>query len=397
MQNQPRVLRKKPAEIIVNEIGQKVRVYDWTDYQHRLGLRKVLTRDVDLNGKTLVIKHTWGVGDILYSTPALYGLKKKFPNCNIRYISVYPDILEGNPYVDQIIHFLDYDAYSELADSMVEDWYWLDYDVPLKGGFDYKVNLRSKPQLNEFMVSLLRKDPSELLQDERDFVNQASSSVISRYRMIALDMYCQHAFIGPDDLTDAERTVYYYPQEHELAMARRLLEPIREKGFKIITLMPHASTMYKDYPHWKKVVELCPQSYYWLILDTNMRSGEPWIGPNIFNLSGAFKIRQSAAVVIEGDLNCSSDTGLLYCKASRGGKCVVTYGPHEPEPFLHYFPTAHGLRIPKLESTEGMVGMCSTGCFIDTESCHTKGDPAPCLQELAPEIVAGKIMELLEK
>jgi ADP-heptose:LPS heptosyltransferase len=383
------------AEIITNERGQKVRHYTWENYKKRLGMRKEFTKDTDLNDKTLVINHTWGLGDILYLTPALYGLKKKFPRSTLIFICRFPSILEGNPYVDRVIHFLDYDTTEDLYDKMEVDWYYLDYDSPLKGGLDYKINLRTRPQLNEFMVSLLRKSPSELNADENDFVRQASHSVIQRYKHIALDTYCQHAHIGPEDMTREERTVYYYPTELELKKARAFLEGLRQKTYKIITLLPHASTQYKDYPHWKEVIRLCPKNYFWLIMDSHIRKDEPWFGPNMANLSGAFTLRDSAAIIIEADLNCSSDTGLLYPKAARGGNCVVTYGPHEPEPFLEYFPSAHGLRIGRLLYTEGMIGMCSTGCFIDTESCHIKGKPAPCLQELPPEVVAGKIMELL--
>lgn len=381
----------KPPEIVVNELNQRVKVYEWEDYQRRLSLRKPWTGKEDLNGKHLIINHTWGLGDVLYSTAALRGLKLKYPECKITYISGYPDVLENNPDVDNNIHAMDAPSMTELTDSMTDNWYWLDYDTPIKGGYDYKIHLRTKPALNEFLVSLLRKDPSKLVGDERDFVNQASSSVISRYKMVALDMYCWHAHVDP-----VEKSVYYYPYDYELEMAKRLLAPMREKGKKIITLIPHASTLYKDYPHWKEVIRLCGSNYFWLILDAFVRNGEEWIGPNIYNTSGAFKLRQAAAIVIEGDLNCSSDTGLLYPKAARGGHCIVTYGPHEPEPFLHYFPSAYGFRVPMLTKTPGMENMCSTGCFIDTDSCHKKGTHAPCLQELEPELIAEKIVSLLE-
>lgn len=382
----------KEPEVIINALNQKVRVYDWEEYQKRLSIRKPFTKDIDLAGKTLVINHTWGLGDVLYMTSALKGLKEKFPTCKLICQTVFPDVLEGNPDVDQNVHYMDSQQMDELLDSFSDDWFWLDYDTPLKGGDDYKIHLRTKPQLNEFMKSLLMKNPKELNNDERDFVQQASTSVITRYQRIALDMYCAHAHVSP-----TVKSVWYYPTEHELLMAKKFIEPLKEKGKKVITLMPHSSSKYKDYPHWLEVTRLCPDNYFWLILDSVCRENEPWTDSNMFNLAGAFKLRQSAAVIIESDLNCSSDTGLLYPKAARGGKCVVTYGPHEPQPFLHYFPSAHGLRVEHLNSTKGMEGMCSTGCFIDTESCHVKGNPAPCLQELSPKVVAEKIMELLEK
>jgi ADP-heptose:LPS heptosyltransferase len=382
------------AEIILNEYGQKVRCYDWTEYQRRLTRRKLWKGDVDLNGQVLIIKHTWGIGDILYSTPALRGLKEKFPKVSIRYICTHPDMLENNPDVDEVYHWADYDAITELSDKLdqaTQDWYWLDYDVPLKGGYDYKVHLRTKPQLNEHLSRLLRQDPKTLSGDERDFVNQASSAVISRYQLVALDMYCWHAYVDPPN-----KTVHYYPYDYELEQARSFLQPLRASGKKVILLMPHASTVYKDYPHWKEVIRLCPPNYFWVVMDAFLRDGSPWAGTNIFDCSGAFRIRQVAALIIESDLCCSSDTGLLYPRAARNRPCVVTYGPHEPEPFLHYFPSAHGLRIPVLKNTSGMIGMCSVGCYIDTSSCHVKGHAPPCLDELSPERVALEVQRSLE-
>lgn len=378
---------------VTNQFGQQVLEYTWEEYNKKLENRRVWKGEGDLNGKILVIKHTWGIGDILYSTPAIKGLKKKFPEVKIHYICTHPYALENNPYVDKVYHYMEFDDLTALGDDIDAQgpWYWLDYDVPLKGGFDYKIHLRTKPQMNEFMVSLLLKNPKTLTGDERMFVDQASSSVITRYKMIALDMYCKHAFVE-----DAEKSVFYYPYQHELDVAKSFLSNLREKKYKVITLLPHASTPFKDYPHWKEVIRLCPPNYFWLVLDS-FGKGDTWIGPNIQDCTGLFRARPAMALVIEGDLCCSSDTGLLYPRAARGGACVVTYGPHEPEPFLHYFPSAHGLRVPQVTGLlEDGKPCCSTGCFIDTSSCKGAGiTVAPCLDQLSPKWVAGKIQQLL--
>jgi ADP-heptose:LPS heptosyltransferase len=376
--------------IYVNEVGQKVREYTFEEYQDRLRQRRPLKADTDLNGKDLVVKHTWGLGDILYSTPAMHGIKQKFPDCRIHYICTCPEILENNPDIHKIYHFMEYDGLMEIGDNFKGEWYWLDYDVPLKGGYNYKIHLRTKPYMNEFLMSLLKKDHKELNEDELAFVDQASSSVIARYRMVALDMYCMHAFVDPPE----KNTVYYYPYDSELDIARNFLKPMKKQGYKVITLMPHSSTPYKDYPHWKEVMHLCPLNYLWLILDS--RRKETWLGTNIEDVSGVFQLRHSAAVIIEADLHCSSDTGLLYPRAALGKPVVTTYGPHEPEPFLHHFPSAYGLRVPSVTGLlpDGQT-CCTTGCFIDTISCHKPGSPAPCLDQLSPRLVAEKIMSLL--
>jgi ADP-heptose:LPS heptosyltransferase len=379
--------------ILINEYGQRVKEFSWEEYQERLRRREPLRRETNLSGRRLVIKHTWGIGDILYSTAAVHEIKKKFPTCKIHYICTCPEILENNPDIEKVYHYMEYSSMEEIGDTFKEDWCWLDYDVPLKGGYNYKIHLRTKPHLNEFLVSLLAKDPKSLTTDELDFVNQASTSVISRYRMIALDMYCMHAFIDPPP---EKNTIYYYPFEHEMETARKFLKPLKDKGRKVITLLPYASTPYKNYPHWKEVIRLCPKNYLWLILDSNRR--EPWRGANVEDCSGVFRIRHSAAVIIEADLHCSSDTGLLYPRAARGKPCVVTYGPHEPQPFLWHFPSAHGLRV---ESVKGLLPdgkeCCTSACFIDTCQCKSINGSkfSPCLEQLSPRVVASKIMEIL--
>jgi ADP-heptose:LPS heptosyltransferase len=378
--------------IHMNEFQQPVREYDWEDFQNRLKQRLPYTGKEDLNGKTLVIKHTWGIGDVLYSTPAIKAIKEKFPKVKLVYISAYPVILEGNPDVDMNCHWQQFEDFLDLGDKLKDEkWYFVTYDTPLKGGYDYKVNLRTQLKLNEHMYDLLRKDPKTLSAEEIQFVENASGTLVDRYRKIALDLYCLHLHVDPP-----VKSVYYYPTEEELAFAKMFLNPISgQRKKKVITLMPHTSTFFKDYPHWREVIRLCPLDYVWVILDGRARPNENWIGTNIVNCIAAFNLRQTAALIIEGDLCCSSDTGLLYTKAARGGKCVVTYGPHEPQPFLHYFPSARGLRV---ESVSGLRDgpCCTVGCYIDSTACRPGGGPPPCLDQLSPQQVANAIQEQLE-
>lgn len=377
-------------ETIINEFGNKVKVYAWEELQDRVAKRKPLRKDTDLHKKTLVIRHTWGIGDIIYSTPAVKGLKDKFPDCEIHYICSNPDVLFHNPAVDHVHHYMEFDDLFEIAELLAgREWYWLDFDVPLKGGFDYKIHLRTKPIMNENLLRILSTNPKDLNEDEKRFMEQASSSVISRYNMVALDMYCWHAFVDPPD-----KSVYYYPTEDELTFARTLLQPIRDRGLRPFVLMPKTSTPMKDYPHWKEVVQKSPRDIVWVILDAFQQSRFDWAKrDNCIDYSGALRLRHSMAVCIEADFMASSDTGFLYPRAARGGKCVVVYGPHEPQPFLKYFPAARGLRIDRLHTTPGMIGMCSVGCYIDTQACKKSGEPNPCLNELSPDTVLRNILE----
>lgn len=375
----------------MNEFQQGVREYDWEEFQRRLNQRLPYTGKEDLNGRTLVVKHTWGLGDVLYSTPAIKAIKEKFPKVRLVYISGYPEMLQGNPDVDLNYHHMQFEDFMDLGDELKDEkWFFVTYDTPLKGGYDYKTNLRTQLKLNEHLYDLLKKDPKTLVGDDLMFVESAANTLIDRYRKIALDLYCWHLHVDPP-----VKSVYYYPTEQELGFAKQFMKGVKDSGKKVVTLMPHTSTIFKDYPHWKEVIRLCPANYYWLILDAKKRSGESWTLPNAYDCIGAFNLRQTAAMIIEGDMCCSSDTGLLYTKASRGGKCIVTYGPHEPEPFLHYFPSAKGIRVPSVSGLRDGP-CCTVGCYIDTTSCRPGGTVPPCLDQLSPQRVADEIQKHME-
>lgn len=382
-----------PKVMIQNDYGQQVRVIEWNDLMLRVSARKPFTGKEDLSGKFLVVRHTWGIGDILYSTPALRGLREKFPDVKIVYITSQPDVLKNNPDVYKILHFAEVDDLLDMGEILeTKEWYLLDYDTPLKGGYDYKINLRPKPQINEYMMSLLKRDPKTLAPQEREFYAQASNAVITRYKMVALNMYVQHAFVKPEKMT-----VYYYPLPEELSWARNFLDPIRATGKKPIILIPQTSTRFKDYPNWREVIRLLPKNLVWIIMGAHKYQDSDWSQDNVFDCQGAFQLRQSFALCIEADLVCASDTGLFYPRAALGKPVVATYGPHDALPFLHYFPSAHGLRIEKLKQDHGSVkaGQCSVGCYVDNVGCKSADSYSPCLTELAPEVVAAKVEEVI--
>jgi len=54
------------------------------------------------NPRILVIREG-AAGDVLLTTPILKGLKSKFPGSHLVFMTNYPEILQNNPYVDEII------------------------------------------------------------------------------------------------------------------------------------------------------------------------------------------------------------------------------------------------------------------------------------------------------
>jgi ADP-heptose:LPS heptosyltransferase len=44
------------------------------------------------------------IGDILMCTPGIRAFKKKFPDCRLDFLTELPDVLQGNPVIDEVIN-----------------------------------------------------------------------------------------------------------------------------------------------------------------------------------------------------------------------------------------------------------------------------------------------------
>jgi ADP-heptose:LPS heptosyltransferase len=53
-------------------------------------------------GKVVTIKSFNGIGDLLFVTPTLRRVKEVYPDCKVVVNTNYPQLLERNPYVDQV-------------------------------------------------------------------------------------------------------------------------------------------------------------------------------------------------------------------------------------------------------------------------------------------------------
>lgn len=81
----------------------------------------------DWNGRKLLFCRGGGIGDILFTTPAIREIKKRWPQCEITFACFkhYMPVLENNPDVDHVVQhpmsvseFTKFDGYFYLGDDM---------------------------------------------------------------------------------------------------------------------------------------------------------------------------------------------------------------------------------------------------------------------------------------
>lgn len=111
--------------------------------------------------ESLTIQSFWGLGDLLFITPSLRKIKEAFPEIKIIVTTIWPQILDGNPFVDIVGRkregiFLGYPAPANCINPtkhhIISDWEIL----KKKTGLDIpKPDL--KPEIYNFKIPEVKK------------------------------------------------------------------------------------------------------------------------------------------------------------------------------------------------------------------------------------------------
>jgi ADP-heptose:LPS heptosyltransferase len=89
----------------------------------------------DLNGKTILIWRSGGIGDVLMVTAVLRYLKKRYPTCQIHFATLIKDVVKNLPYIDQA-HSMPFSL-----DTLDRSNYFIQYQGLIEGGSEQsKVN-----------------------------------------------------------------------------------------------------------------------------------------------------------------------------------------------------------------------------------------------------------------
>ena len=100
------------------------------------------------NPRILVIRDG-AAGDVLLTTPIVKELKRKLPGSYVTFMTKYPEILQNNPYVDEIIRFEPKDGVDVVFNLMYE----LYPDIPIIDAYGKITQLSIKSPNIEFYLS----------------------------------------------------------------------------------------------------------------------------------------------------------------------------------------------------------------------------------------------------
>ena len=254
--------------------------------------------------KILVIRYG-GIGDVLWTTPAIRAIKEQYPLTKIKYCVSEKDreILYNNPYIDGVI---------ATKFPRVSDLEWADFVLDF---FD------SVEENEEAKV----KDPIDI---SCDWVGLQPSSYLPVYVM----------------------------QNYEKEWAKMFLSSMGYKKENILIGMPlTASSMNRTWLGYHELIDVLLKTYkdLQIILLGNLPHGESITqkihntiekSDRIIDVYGRTTLRQSFAIYNECNLIFSPDTGAVPVCASLGKKVLAMYSTVPKETRIKYYPTVKGIQ-----------------------------------------------------
>lgn len=353
---------------------------------------------MDLTGKTVCVRHTWGIGDVLFTTPVIHHIRRKYPGVEVVVLSHFPEVFENNPDVARTLP-ADFLYQNDFAAWIESDDVWIiNFDAQVEGGIGL-------PQWdgarNDWVIHLVEKQVrGEASDKEEEFVGEW----VRRQRSIRLKKDLMEMYLDCGRTPDAERRLRYYPTEREMhgaaafvADVRRALGPHK----KLVAVQAHSSTRYKDYPYFAEVIDRLQDRHGVIVIGAAQHEADAerlgLDGRRALNLVGVFDLRQTAALLKYVDLLIAPETGVVFLRSALDRPSLVLYGNFSAQHSARWFPQIQGLRVPDVAMGGNGHRYCRVPCYVDSLSCVGRDESfAPCMAQLHPDRVVEAAERLLE-
>lgn len=296
----------------------------------------------NLNNKKICIWRTGGFGDILFITPIVEYLKRKYTNCKISVATSerFKDVWKNNPHIDKFtssftlplrLDFITRHDYAGIFEGTIENF---------KDKKQYCAIDNFAFNLGIFDMPLELKRPRYYLTDAE--VNVAKNRVKAYCEFeIHKEPYACFQWKSSSKLRD-------YPYE-KLIMSMYKIQ--KETGYKVVIL---------THPNYKRIID----HEIRVIMEHTV--GDPG-GLDYINLAGVTSYRESAAVLALSTGLVGIDSSLTHLAAALGVPSVTVYGPFSGEWRTAYNKNNISLQKPEV--------CCNAPCAFHTQPGQPDGLP----------------------
>lgn len=262
----------------------------------------------DLNGKSLLIFRFGGYGDILFCTPLVRYLRKKYPDAKIHFAcgNQYKMIWRGNKDISRFgIH--DYPVTWQLLKQFD---YHLHFDGVIEGN----------PQAE---------------------------------KINAYDLFLNEAGIDCQSIDTRNKVPVYEPDPYALNKVRNYLRyelGIDPDKDQIIAVQARASSAVRTLDP-KSLMEIIfklakLEEYKVLIIGARMDFPLNLYAKNIYKLTGSLKMLDSVALLKYCKLVIAPDSSMVHFAAAIGVPCLSIYGPFPADLRIRYYPLCKAIEPP---------------------------------------------------
>jgi len=279
--------------------------------------------------KKILIIRLSSIGDIVLTTPVVRCIKKRYPDCELHYLTKnsFASILRQNPNISKV--FTINDKIGEVIAGLKAEKY--DHIVDLHKNFrSLKVRMilgipaSSFPKLN-FKKWLLVHFKMRKMPDIH---------IVDRYFKAVEVLDVRNDYQGLD---------YFIPEKDKIDLS--FLPEKHQNGYIGLVIGGKHGT--KQLPA-QKAIELCKLINFPVVVLGGKEDAAvaeiifSEIGEKVFNACGKFNLNQSAWLVQQAKLIITNDTGLMHIAAAFKKKIISVWGNTVPEfgmyPYLPKHP-----------------------------------------------------------
>ena len=308
----------------------KLFLYPWV-YLKRFFVR---LRPESIEGYSLLLVNTTGIGDTILSTPAWQALRERFPDARIS-LMVHQrrrDVVSHNPFVDNIITYRKFVYFPRLIRKLCSlhidkaiIFHGNDPDIlPLVflGGAKEIIGYQKRTKLPYFLTTALKELPDHFITAQMKLAEAAGGDM------------------------EAGPTGFFLTHE-EREQAKLFLEQNKINSPFTIGILPGAGRAYKRWPpdRFAAVITHMLQKFNTDVIifgskkeralaqkveDLSIKHAKSRHDGKLINTAGSLNLRESAALMEKLNLFITNDSGPLHIVMALGIPTVALFCPSDP-------------------------------------------------------------------
>jgi heptosyltransferase-2 len=277
--------------------------------------------------KKILIVRTDRIGDILLSTPVIKNLREAFPSSYIAFMCrpYTKDILEGNPYLDEVII---YDKYGKQKSI----WSSIKFSIFLrKKRFDWAIVLH--PTNRAHLVTFFAGIPFRVGWDKKLGFLLTKRIPHTKQEGKKHELEYTLDILREINIPIVDKTIYFPLKKDSQDKIDYLLSNLGvTKEEKIIVIHPSASCSSKRWPqeYFCQLIKLLKEKFSYKIIIITAKGEEKYaeklIKEDVVDLRGRLNILEVGALLKRAILFISNDSGPVHIASALETPVISIFG-----------------------------------------------------------------------